>query len=88
MEFGKELTFEPAKHYRKFTTDELENDTKIFNRIIFQNIPVIRGAEPSAFAGLFGGGDDDEDENFGKTTTVGTFKGMIDVYQQQDHDLF
>lgn len=48
---------------------------------------MLRGDEPSALAGLFGGGDDD-DENFGKTTTVGTFKGMIDVYQQQDHDNF
>ena len=35
IEFNKEITFAPLKHYRKFTTDELENDTKIFNRIIF-----------------------------------------------------
>lgn len=76
------------KHYRVFFEDELENDKEIFPKGIFYNAPIMRGqsrgVEKSWFS--FGGGQQDESGQESTLREVGKFKGVIDIFNKDEHE--
>mmetsp|Transcript_3806 Transcript_3806/g.5094 ORF Transcript_3806/g.5094 Transcript_3806/m.5094 type:complete len:118 (+) Transcript_3806:94-447(+) len=78
------------KHYRVFFEDELENDKEIFPKGIFYNAPIqrgqTRGVEKSWFS--FGGGNTDESGQESTLRIVGKFKGVIDIFNEEEQQEF
>ena len=74
------------KHYRVFFEDELENDKEIFPKPIFYNAKIMRGqtrgVEKSWFS--FGAGNQDESGQESTLRAVGTFKGVIDIFNDEE----
>lgn len=79
------------RHYRKFYTDELENNKQIFHKRTFHNIDIINGvAKKKAKGGLFdlgmfGIGDGDSGQMDQKK--VGMFKAHIRVYNDDEAEI-
>lgn len=75
------------KHYRRYYPDELEKVKEVIPRKPFHEENVFRGQsrglKKSFFSGLFGGDDSGESSTLKE---VGYFKGMIKIFNKQDHD--
>ena len=73
------------RHYRKFYMDELENNKEIFKKSPFYTAPIVRGQSRVAASGFLGGLLGGAQESSLKE--VGSFKGHVSVYNEEDRDV-
>ena len=72
------------KHYRRFFEDELEHDKEIFPKPIFYNMDIMRGQSRGVEKSWFGGGQQDESGQESTIRKVGTFKGTIEIVNNEE----
>ena len=73
-------------HYRKFYDDELENNKELFPRPPFLSVPIKRGQSRGLKKSWFSFGADKTDESgqVSNEKIVGSFKGRIRVYNDEE----